>query len=592
MMKEVEVGDEYVGKVVKTTTFGAFIELAKGTDGLLHISNVSPGERVETRRGRAQQRRRDQRARGRGRPRARPHRPAPRRRPGHRRQVRRGARRRRHRRRRRRRRRPPRDGGGRNGRSRRAARGATATAAPAARAATATEALALQPRAPDNHAGLRRAGRHRAHAERALGGARLLDRHRLGRRVRRRRRASRTCSSTCCSAAPSASARRRSTRSSTRWARRSTRAPTRNRRRCTRACSTATCERAFEVMGDMVWHPRFGELETEREVVLEEIAMYEDDPQDRVFDVLGEAVFGAHPLGRAVIGTAEVVGAVTREQLAAFHAARYAPQKIVIAAAGSVDHDALVEMVDALDRARARRLAARRRRAPSARGWTRARRTSRAACASSRKTPSSTTCASAAPGIARDDERRFALRVLEGMLGGTSSSRLFQEVRERRGLAYSVFSYSNLYAHTGEIGLYVGTRPENLERGARGDRRRAARAASPTRPPRRSSTRSRENLKGRVVLVDGVDRRAHEPARRLAAARHADPLDRRGDRAHRRRHASTTCARSPASCSRPSALSIAGVGPDERLFETRSSRLRTRRSRRRERRERARWPTR
>ena len=97
MMKEVEVGDEYVGKVVKTTTFGAFIELAKGTDGLLHISNVSPGERVETRRGRAQQGRRGQRPRGRGRPRARPHRPAPRRRPGHRRQDRRGARRRRHR---------------------------------------------------------------------------------------------------------------------------------------------------------------------------------------------------------------------------------------------------------------------------------------------------------------------------------------------------------------------------------------------------------------------------------------------------------------------------------------------------------------
>ncbi len=97
MMKEVEVGDEYVGKVVKTTTFGAFIELAKGTDGLLHISNVSPGLARRGRRGRAQQRRRDQRARGRGRPRARPHRPAPRRRPGHRRQVRRGARRRRHR---------------------------------------------------------------------------------------------------------------------------------------------------------------------------------------------------------------------------------------------------------------------------------------------------------------------------------------------------------------------------------------------------------------------------------------------------------------------------------------------------------------
>src|SRR5271156_4238425 len=93
---------------------------------------------------------------------------------------------------------------------------------------------------------------------------------------------------------------------------------------------------AFDVMSDMIWNPRFGELEAEREVVLEEIAMYEDDPQDRVFDLLGKAIFGSHPLGRAVIGTAEVVGSATREQLQAFHSARYRPDSIVIAAAGSI----------------------------------------------------------------------------------------------------------------------------------------------------------------------------------------------------------------------------------------------------------------
>ena len=91
MTKEVEIGDAFTGKVVKTTTFGAFVELAKGTDGLLHISNVSPGQRRRHRRGRPQQGRRDRRPRGRGRPRARPHRPAPGRGPRHRRQVRRGA---------------------------------------------------------------------------------------------------------------------------------------------------------------------------------------------------------------------------------------------------------------------------------------------------------------------------------------------------------------------------------------------------------------------------------------------------------------------------------------------------------------------
>src|ERR1700681_219963 len=103
-------------------------------------------------------------------------------------------------------------------------------------------------------------------------------------------------------------------------------------------------ERAFDVMGDMIWHPRFGELEAEREVVLEEIAMYEDDPQDKVFDVLGEAVFGEHPLGRAVIGRAEVIRATEREHLRAFHGERYVPESIVISAAGSIDHDGLVEM--------------------------------------------------------------------------------------------------------------------------------------------------------------------------------------------------------------------------------------------------------
>ena len=253
-------------------------------------------------------------------------------------------------------------------------------------------------------------------------------------------------------------------------------------------------ERAFDVIGDMVFHPRFGELETEREVVLEEIAMYEDDPQEKVFDVLGEAVFGTHPLGRPVIGTADVVGAVTREQLSAFHAARYRPQDIVIAAAGSVEHDAIVAMARALE--------------PESAGAPEDGRGNEAALAqpdferrvrfAEKDTEQFHFCLGGA-GLAREDERRFALRVLEGVLGGTSSSRLFQEVRERRGLAYSVFCFSNLYAQTGEVGLYVGTRPDNLEQAL------AVIAAELQRSVEHPAsgeelTRSRENLKGRVVL--------------------------------------------------------------------------------------------
>jgi predicted Zn-dependent peptidase len=262
--------------------------------------------------------------------------------------------------------------------------------------------------------------------------------------------------------------------------------------------------RAFEVMSDMVWHPRFGELEPEREVVLEEIAMYEDDPQDRVFDVLGKAIFGSHPLGRAVIGTAEVVRAVTREQLAAFHAQRYLPVSIVIAAAGSVDHDTLVQMAAE----------------GSVAGPVPAAANGHAAASSARVGPASTPTAQpdfrrrarflqkdteqyhvclGGAGIARDDERRFALRVLEGVLGGTSSSRLFQEVRERRGLAYSVFCFSSLYAHTGDVGLYVGTRPENIREALAVV---AAELEHCVQDPASDAEllRSRENLKGRVVL--------------------------------------------------------------------------------------------
>src|SRR5690242_4720670 len=104
--------------------------------------------------------------------------------------------------------------------------------------------------------------------------------------------------------------------------------------------------RAFDVIADMVWRPAFRDVDPERDVVLEEIAMYEDDPQDTVFDVLGEAVFGGHPLGRPIIGRAPVIRDTPVEDIAAYHAARYVPDSVVIAAAGSVDHDQIVELAE------------------------------------------------------------------------------------------------------------------------------------------------------------------------------------------------------------------------------------------------------
>jgi predicted Zn-dependent peptidase len=322
--------------------------------------------------------------------------------------------------------------------------------------------------------------------------------------------------------------------------------------------------RAFEVMGDMVFHPRFGELETEREVVLEEIAMYEDDPQDKVFDVLGTAIFGSHPLGRAVIGTADVVGAVTREQLAAFHAARYEPQNLVIAAAGAIDHDALVALVTKLDELRARDDSA-----PQA-GGERSRLDATAPDFARRvqfvekDTEQFHVCAGGA-GIARDDDRRFALRVLEGVLGGTTSSRLFQEVRERRGLAYSVFCFSNLYAHTGEIGLYVGTRPDNLEQAIAVISEELARCVADPATDE-ELTRSRENLKGRVVL--SMESTGARMSRLGGSLLHDMPIlsiDEVIERIDAVTHDDLRALAGELFA--PATLSIAGVGPDRRLFD-------------------------
>jgi predicted Zn-dependent peptidase len=289
-------------------------------------------------------------------------------------------------------------------------------------------------------------------------------------------------------------------------------------------------ERAFDVMADMVWRPLagqpdgvpIGELEAEREVVLEEIAMYEDDPQDRVFDLLGEAVFGEHPLGRAVIGRGEVVGAITGEQLRAFHAERYTPSEVVIAAAGSVDHDMLVEMARASESSRTAAPRAESSEVGPARAGMADIGAMDSATTSGDRLPAAVGKQEGGPlfqrrvrflrkdteqyhlclggrGMGRTDKRRFALRVLDNVLGGGASSRLFQEVRERRGLAYSVFSFSNLYASTGEVGLYVGTRPENLEQAI------AVIAAELERfvvdpADTQELERSRENAKGRLVL--------------------------------------------------------------------------------------------
>src|SRR3954468_2346273 len=106
-------------------------------------------------------------------------------------------------------------------------------------------------------------------------------------------------------------------------------------------------ELAFDVLQDMVLRPAYPDIDSERQVVIEEIAMYEDEPSDKVHDVLAGAIFGAPPLGRPVIGRADVISSVPVPQIAQWHDGRYVPDNIVVAAAGNLDHDRIVELVDA-----------------------------------------------------------------------------------------------------------------------------------------------------------------------------------------------------------------------------------------------------
>jgi predicted Zn-dependent peptidase len=248
---------------------------------------------------------------------------------------------------------------------------------------------------------------------------------------------------------------------------------------------------AIDVMADMVFRPALDDVDSERAVILEEIAMYEDDPQEKVFDVLGEAVFGDHPLGRAIIGRAPVIAQTPVPEIAGFHAARYVPSNIVVAAAGAVDHDSFAALV--ADRVEPNMTPSVARPDPAQATAARQRRFER------KDTEQYHVCVGGS-GLSRHDDRRFALRVLDTIFGGTSSSRLFQEVRERRGLAYAVYSFTSAYQDTGQVGLYVGTRTDHLAEamsvvGTELNRLREQPATVD------ELTRAKENLKGRVVLA-------------------------------------------------------------------------------------------
>ena len=314
---------------------------------------------------------------------------------------------------------------------------------------------------------------------------------------------------------------------------------------------------AFDVMADMVFRPSLVEIDSERAVILEEIAMYEDDPQEKVFDVFGEAVFGDDPLGRAIIGRAQVIAETPADAIARFHGSRYVPRNVVIAAAGAVDHEGLAKLASELtgDLDSSARAPA----PPSVPGATSCR------LRFERKDTEQYHVCLGGPGISRHDDRRFALRVLDTIFGGTSSSRLFQEIRERRGLAYAVYSFTSAYQDIGQVGIYVGTRPDNLVEAVSviGSELARLREAPVTED---ELDRAKENLKGRVVLsLESTGARMNRLGSEVLAAAPLLSLDEvvaRIDAVTREDLVALV-----EELWAPERLSAAGIGPDESRFE-------------------------
>jgi predicted Zn-dependent peptidase len=319
-------------------------------------------------------------------------------------------------------------------------------------------------------------------------------------------------------------------------------------------------EEALQVMTDMVFAPRFAELDQEREVVLEEIAMYEDTPQELVHDLFSQAVFGAHALGRPVIGTADVISTVSRRAIAAYHRSMYTGANIVVSAAGNITHERLLLLLERFER--------------ESIGTSRAAPRVRRPLVQSpppgfrfqRKDTEQYHLCVGAPGISRSDRRRFAASILDSILGGSASSRLFQEIREKRGMAYSVYSFASQYTDTGLVGVYVGTREENLANCVEICSEQIADIAAGNLRAGELA-RAQESLKGRIMLsMESTSNRMS----RLGRSVISDTELMTFDRIFAEIDAVDTeaVAELAGVLLAPELLSASGVGPDEDRFRS------------------------
>jgi predicted Zn-dependent peptidase len=312
----------------------------------------------------------------------------------------------------------------------------------------------------------------------------------------------------------------------------------------------------------MVFAPLFDDVDSEREVALEEIAMVDDNPQDLVHDIAAEAVFGAHPLGRPVIGSAEVIANISPRALRSWHDGAYVGSNIVLAAAGNLRHERLAELFSG--------------RRPAGKNTSRVQRRPLGRLPKPgyrflRRRTEQYHVVLAAPGIARDDDRRYAASLLDAILGGSASSRLFQEIREKRGMAYSVYTYGSQYAETGQVGIYVGTREDNLRECLDVTAAELADVSAGNLRPGELD-RAKENLEGRLLLsLESTSNRMTRLGRALVTDTELVPTDETIRRI--RRVTEDDVAAVASELFAPERLSAAGIGPRESRFRAAVARV-------------------
>lgn len=266
-------------------------------------------------------------------------------------------------------------------------------------------------------------------------------------------------------------------------------------------------EVATDVIGDFVFAPllRRSDLELERKVVLEEIGMVDDTPDDLVFELHGEALWGPHPYGYSILGTRDTVSSLGTGDLEALHARAYHPRQLVVVAAGNVEHDALLATLERT-------------------GWT-SRDPSEAAPAPVpppvaasplrrhvEREGVQTHIVLGSTTVAHEDERRPAVVLLSSLLGGGMSSRLFQRVREELGLAYAVYTFQSFHADVGTHGVYVGTSPDTARQALDAIREELAAVAAHGLPADEVAM-GKSQLKGQLTLsLESVSSRMYRCA--------------------------------------------------------------------------------